>query len=143
MMETNTTAAIIQSCSKSNTNETQSFLDSIENKELCANEEEYDECENYEADSNENQVMTHEDATSTKSLDCYTQSHNKINDDLIFDFKFYENTFENLFSIGRRTATHHGIVISGQIKDGHMPLNRAFDMGLQSIKYNVSGSIIN
>ena len=129
-METNTTTAIIQSCSKSNTNETQSFLDSIENQKFCADEEEYDECENYEADSNENQKMTREDATSTKSLDCYTQNHNKINDDLIFDFKFYENTFENLFSIGRRTATHHGIVISGQFKDGFMPLNRAFEMGL-------------
>lgn len=113
MMETNTTSAIVQSCSKSNTNETQSFLDSIENQKFCANEEEYDECENYEADSAENQKMTHDDATSTKSLDAYTQHHNKINDDLIFDFKFYENTFENLFAIGRRTNTHHGVVISG------------------------------
>jgi hypothetical protein len=129
-METNTTDVIIQSCSKSNTNETQSFLDSIENQKFCADEEEYDECENYEADSNENQKMTREDCTSTKSLDYYNQNHNKINDDLIFDFKFYENTFENLFAIGRRTVSHHGIVISGHLKDGLMPINRAFEMGL-------------
>jgi hypothetical protein len=81
-------------------------------------------------------MNTREDATSTKSLDAYIQN-SKINDDLIFDFKFYENTFENLFAIGRRSATHHGIVISGQLKDGITPINRAFDMGLQSIKYNV------
>lgn len=106
-------------------------MDSIENHKFCADEEEYDECENFEADSysDENQKMTREDATSTKSLDAYTHNH-KINDDLIFDFKFYENTFENLFAVGKRTATHHGIVISGQLKDGLMPINRAFDMGL-------------
>jgi hypothetical protein len=73
--------------------------------------------------------MTREDATSTKSLDAYIHN-SKINDDLIFDFKFYENTFENLFAVGRRTATHHGIVISGQIKDGLGPFTRAFEMGL-------------
>ena len=115
--------------SKSNTNETQSFLDSIENRKFTANEEEYDECENYEADSIEDQSMKMDCATSTKSLDAY--AHNsKINDDLIFDFKFYENTFENLFSIGKRTMTHHGIVISGMMKDGLNPFKRAFDMGL-------------
>ena len=72
---------------KSNTtntnNETQSFLDSIENQKFTANEEEYDECENYEADSNENQNMKMDDATSTKSVDAYIHNH-KINDDLIF-----------------------------------------------------------
>jgi hypothetical protein len=141
-MET-TTANFVQGSSRSITNETQSFLDSIENHKFVANEEEYDECEMYEADSAECPKMTREDATSTKSLDAYIYNNHKINDDLIFDFKFYENTFENLFAIGKRTATHHGIVICGNLKDGLGSFNRAFDMGLQCIKYKVGNRIPN
>jgi hypothetical protein len=91
----------------------------------------------YDGDLPSSPKMTREDATSTKSLDAFVHQ-SKINDDLMFDFKFYEHTFENLFSIGKRTATHHGIVICGQTKDGVASFQRAFDIGLQSIKFTVS-----